>query len=402
MQKKDFPIFAVHPNLVYLDSAATTQKPQVVIEAISSFYATSNASVHRGVYHLMQQATALYNQTREKVKNFINARNTAEIVFTRGTTASLNLLSRSLGNFCLEKGDVILLTKAEHHSNLVPWQMIAKARGCQLKFINLHASGEIDLHSLKELLDERVKIVSIPHVSNVFGHVNPLKHIGELTHHVGAYLIVDGAQGAPHLPLDVQDLNCDFYVFSGHKLYGPTGIGVLYGKLNLLEQMPPDDGGGDMIEQVTLTQTTYSPPPLKFEAGTPMVAQVIGLGAAIDYVNSIGMVSIAKWEAHLLELTLASLQNMSNIKVIGEPNSSLVSFTIEGVHPLDLATLLDCQDIAIRSGHLCNQPAMDFLGITSCARISFGVYTTEEDIEYFLASLKKNVTVRIFPPSLGV
>ncbi len=393
--RKDFPLLHAQKELIYLDSAATTQKPASVIDAISRFYQEQYGTVHRGVYDLSIEATRLYSEVREKVKRFIGAKSTEEIIFTRGTTAGINLIARSLARGFLQKGDEILLSVAEHHSNLLPWQMIAEEMGVILKFIPITDEGALDMEALTHLLNGNVKVVSLPHIFNVLGTINPIKEIASLAHKMGALLVVDGAQGAPHLPLNVQDLDADFYLFSGHKLYGPTGVGVLFGKYSLLERMPPIEGGGDMISQVTLKHSTYAAPPLRFEAGTPMIAEVIGLGAAIDYLEAICMEKIAAWENTLLQHALAHFQNIQGIKILGTalPKSGIVSFTIDKVHPLDLATLLNCKGVAIRSGHLCSQPTMQRFGITSCARISFALYNTLSDIDQFFKKL--NITLSL-------
>ncbi|NGX61764.1 MAG: putative cysteine desulfurase [Chlamydiae bacterium] len=391
--RSDFPILERriqgHP-LVYFDSAATTLKPTPVIEAISHFYTYSSGPVHRGVYTLSREATDQYEAARRKVQHFIGADSPEEIIFTRGTTASLNLLAHSFGQAFLRPGDVVLLSEIEHHSNLVPWQMLAERRGVVLRYIPVNDAGELIIDEFFNLLDRKVKLISLAHISNVLGTLHPVKTLIEAAHRMGAFVCLDGAQSAPHLPLDVQELDVDFYAFSGHKLYGPTGIGVLYGKRDLLSQMPPIEGGGDMIEQVTLEKTTYAPLPFKFEAGTPMVAQAIGLGAAIDYVETIGMEKIAAYEAKLLNYATNRLSAVPGVKLIGtaRKKGAIISFVIDGTHPLDLATLLDCRGIAVRTGHHCSQPTMERFGLSHTARLSFGIYNTLEEIDTLISTLK--------------
>lgn len=387
--RADFPILKKriqgHP-LIYLDTAATAQKPQCVIDAITHFYTHEYATVHRGIYSLSSEATCRYNLVRQKVQKFINAALPEEIIFTRGTTASLNLVAGSFGKVFLRPGDVILISEIEHHSNIVPWQMVCKERGAQLRFIPVNDDGELIWGDYLSLLQEGVRLVSLAHVSNVLGTCHPVKEIIEAAHRSGAYVCLDGAQAAPHMSLDVQALDVDFYAFSGHKLYGPTGIGILYGKQELLDKMPPLEGGGDMIETVTLAHTTYASSPLKFEAGTPPIAEVIGLGAAIDYLSEIGMETIEAWEQELLAYATQKLCQIPGIQIVGTSQSkgAIISFNAAGMHPLDLATLLDCRGVAIRTGHHCSQPALERFGQTSLARLSFGLYNTLEEIDQFL------------------
>lgn len=390
--RQDFPVlqkkFQGFP-LIYLDTAATAQKPQAVIDAITDFYTQSYGTVHRGVYSLSKEATAAYEGARQKVQRFLNAAHPEEIIFTRGTTASLNLLARSFGERFIRPGHAIMISEIEHHSNIVPWQMLCEERGAVLRIIPVNDKGELILEAFDSLLDEKVKLVTLAHISNVLGTVHPVQKIIEAAHKVGAYVCLDGAQAAPHMPIDVQELDVDFYAFSGHKLYGPTGIGILYGKQELLEKLPPVEGGGDMIERVSLEKTTYNRLPLKFEAGTPPIAEVIGLGAALDYLNQIGMETIQSWERDLLNYAHQKLLGLPNLHIIGAPEkrAALISFVVEGIHPLDIATLLDCRGIAIRTGHHCSQPAMERFGLTSSARISFGLYNSFEEIDQFIISL---------------
>jgi cysteine desulfurase / selenocysteine lyase len=390
-KRDDFPIFQKRCPYLYFDSAATAHKPQAVIDAISRFYSDSYATVHRAIYAAARSSTDAYQGVREKVHHFIGAAAPEEIIFTRGTTASLNLLARSLAAAFLKPDDLILLTEVEHHSNLVPWQMVAQSVGCKLRFIPVTDRGEIEWEGFEKLLDEGVKIVSLAHVSNVLGTLHPVKAIIEAAHAKGAYVCLDGAQAVAHMPINVQTLDVDFYAFSGHKLYGPTGIGVLYGKRELLEKLPPIEGGGDMVDQVSLQKTTFNILPYKFEAGTPMIAEVIGLGAAIDYLNAIGMEAIASWEERLLQEATEEFLKVPEIQIIGtaKEKGALISFAIDGVHPLDLATLLDCRGVAIRSGNHCSQPTMQRFGCTSLARISFGLYNQMQEVKTFFKILKE-------------
>ena len=390
--RTDFPILKrqIHGYpLIYFDTAATAQKPQCVIDAITHFYTHEYATVHRGVYSLSSEATYRYNEARLKVQKFLNAAQSEEIIFTRGATAALNLVARSFAKSFLHPGDVILISEIEHHSNIVPWQMVCEEIGAKLRFIPVNEEGELMWDAYLSLLQEGTRLVSLAHVSNVLGTCHPVKQIIEAAHQAGAYVCLDGAQAAPHMPIDVQALDVDFYAFSGHKLYGPTGIGILYGKQELLDKMPPIDGGGDMIDTVTLSATTYTTSPLKFEAGTPSIAEVIGLGAAIDYLSEIGMQTIEEWEQELLAYATHKLSQIPRIQILGNSpaKGAIISFTTSGMHPLDLATLLDCRGVAIRTGHHCSQPALERFGQTSLSRISFGLYNTLEEIDHFLYHL---------------
>ncbi len=388
--KSDFPIFEHHPSLIYLDSAASTQKPKPVIDALTEFYSRHYGTVNRAVYTLALEATDRYQQTRTKIKNHFNIAHEEEIIFTRGTTASLNLVARSFGRAFLRPGDIVLISEIEHHSNLVPWQMICEESGAVLRSIPVNDRGELDLEAYHDLLDEDVKMVSIAHISNSIGTLHPIEEITQAAHAVGARVCIDGAQSAGHMTVDLQQLDVDFYAFSGHKMYGPTGVGVLYGKRELLEEMEPIEGGGDMIEQVTLDKTIYAPLPTKFEAGTPMVAEVIGLGAAIDYLEEIGLETIAAMEHELLTYATQKLEQIPGLRIIGTAPSkgAIISFVVDGIHSLDMATLLDCKEIAIRSGHHCSQPTMHRFGILNTARLSFGLYNTHEDIDRFIQALR--------------
>ncbi len=387
--KSEFPIFEHHPSLIYLDSAASTQKPKPVIDALTEFYTRHYGTVNRAVYTLAREATDRYQQTRTKIKNHFNIAHEEEIIFTRGTTASLNLVARSFGRAFLHPGNIVLISEIEHHSNLVPWQMICKERGAVLRFIPVNDLGELDLEAYYDLLDEDVKIVSIAHISNSLGTLHPIEEITQAAHAVGARVCIDGAQSAGHMTIDLQQLDVDFFAFSGHKMYGPMGVGVLYGKRELLEEMEPVEGGGDMIEQVTLEKTIYAPLPVKFEAGTPMVSGVIGLGAAIDFLEEIGLETIAAMEHELLAYATQKLEQIPGLRIIGTaPNKgAIISFVVDGIHSLDIATLLDCKDIAIRSGHHCSQPTMARFGVLHTARLSFGLYNTHEDIDRFIDAL---------------
>ncbi len=392
--RKDFPILhqTVHGKpLVYLDNAATTQRPSAVIDEITRFYEEDNANIHRGVHLLSQRSTELYEGTRKTVQAFLNAKRKDEIVFTRGTTEAINLVAASWGADHLKQGDEILLSQMEHHSNIVPWQLICERTGAAIKVVNVTDEGELDLADFQKKLSGKTKLVSITHVSNALGTINPIKQIIELAHQVGAKAMVDGAQSAPHLKIDVQDLDADFYAFSGHKVYGPTGIGVLYGKHAILEYMPPYQGGGDMIHRVTFEKTTYAPPPARFEAGTPHIAGVVGLKKAIEYVEGIGLEAIAEHEHELTVYATEKLKEIDGLKIIGtaKHKSSVVSFILDGVHPHDLGTILDMDGVAIRAGHHCAQPLMDRFGVPATARASMAVYNTKEEIGALAQSIRK-------------
>ena len=378
-KRDDFPMLQ-KKGLVYLDSAATSLKPSKVIDTMTQFYQHSYATVHRGAYTLSQEATQRYNQVRDQVRDFIGAPSSDEIVFTRGTTEGLNLIAQC---YPIEAGDEIIISGQEHHSNIVPWQLVCARKGAHLKVIPLKADGEIDLEKFHSLLSPRTKLVSIAHVSNVLGIVNPIKEMIQTAHKRGAHVVLDAAQSAVHLPLNVQTLDCDFLVFSSHKLYGPTGVGVLYGKKDLLQKMPPYQGGGDMIQKVTFEKTTYQDPPLRFEAGTPMIAEVIGLGAALEYIDSHSREEIIQHEQSLIQLALKNLPLEAQVLGPKEAKTSLITFHIPGVHPLDIATLLDLKGIALRSGHLCAQPLLNHFGLTSALRLSVAPYNTEDEILYF-------------------
>ena len=392
--RKDFPILTREvygKPLVYLDNAATTQKPRCVIDAISDEYCSVNANVHRGVHFLSQQATQLHEDAREVVRNFINARSTAEIVFTRGTTESLNLVASSFGEAFLKEGDEVIVSEMEHHSNIVPWQLLRDKKGIVLKVIPIDDCGRLKLEELEALLTPRTRLVSVAHVSNVLATVNPVKRIAEMVHAHGALLLVDGAQSVPHIKVDVQELDCDFYVFSGHKVYGPTGVGVLYGKESLLDRMPPYQGGGEMIARVTFEKTTYERLPYKFEAGTPDYVGTHALAVALQYVSHIGMEAIAAHEHALTQLAMEQMRGIKGMQLYGETEDkgAVVAFNIEGIHHLDLGTLLDRLGIAIRTGHHCAQPLMQHYGVEGMARASFALYNTKAEVEALVAGIER-------------
>lgn len=389
VEKKNFPIFD-KSDLIYLDNAATTHKPSIVLDTVNKLYKEANANVHRAIYDLGNKSTKLYEDSRKKVSDFINAYSEKEIIFTSGTTESLNLLAYSLSK-TLKKDDEILISEMEHHSNIVPWQLIAKNTGAKLTYIPVNKAGELDLTNHEDYFKSNTKIVSITHISNVLGTINPIKLLAKMAHKVGALFIVDGAQGVPHMNVDIREINCDFYVFSGHKMLAPTGIGILWGKYDLLNDMEPFMGGGEMIDKVTLKDSTWNEVPYKFEAGTPNFAQAVGLGAAIDYLNSVGIQSISEHESELTQYALTKLKKVNNIKIHGESakRGGVISFNIKGVHSHDLAQFLNEENIAIRVGHHCAQPLLDNLGETSTARISFYLYNYESDVEKFCKALTK-------------
>lgn len=392
--KKDFPILQQTVNgkpLVYLDSAATSQKPYPVIEALEKYYKEYNSNVHRGVHTLGSKATDAYEGAREKVRKFINARSAKEIVFTRGTTASINLVARSFALPRLKEGDEIAITVAEHHSNLIPWQQVAKATGATLKYLPMEPDGTLDLNKVKEAITPNTKIVAIHYVSNVLGTVQPIREIAKLVHAHGGVISVDGAQSTPHMKIDVQDLDVDFYAFSGHKMMGPTGIGVLYGKEELLENMEPIEYGGEMIDHVDLYDSTWKELPWKFEGGTPIIAGAIGLGAAIDYLESVGMDAIAEHDRKLTQYAVEELSKIEGITIYGpkENRVGAVTFNLEDIHPHDVATVLDSEGIAVRAGHHCCQPLMRWLNVTATARASFYLYNDDSDIDQLVKALQK-------------
>ena len=381
--KDQFPIFDAHPRLVYLDSAASSQKPRRVIERLSRFYAEEYANIHRGVYALSGEATAMYDQARAAVARFIGAGSPREVIFTRGTTESINLVAQAWGRASVKPGDEILVTEMEHHSNFVPWQVLAQATGAVLRMAPVTDAGELDLQAVARLITPRTRLVALTHLSNVLGTINPVREIADMAHGVGALVLVDGAQSVAHGIVDVAALECDFLAFSGHKLFGPSGIGVLYGRSALLEQMPPWQVGGGMIGGVSLEGTTWAEVPMKFEAGTPPIAEAIGLAEAIAFVQSVGADAIVAHEAELLTLATDRLLSIPGVRLIGTAadRASLVSFTLDRVHPHDLGTVLDEAGVAIRAGHHCAQPLMRRFGVPATARASFSVYNTLEDVE---------------------
>ncbi len=392
--RAQFPILQQTENgqpLVYLDNGATSQKPQSVIDAITRYYTSENANVHRGVYGLSERATDLFEGARKKTRQFLNASATQEIIFTAGTTESINLVASSWGKQNLKPGDEVIITEMEHHSNIVPWQFLRDELGIILSILRINDLGEICLDDFKSMLSSKTKFVSIVHVSNALGTINPVKEMTALAHAVGAKVLIDGAQSVPHLAVDVQDIGCDFYAFSAHKMYGPTGIGVLFGKQALLEEMPPYQGGGDMIYSVTFEQTKFNVLPYKFEAGTPNISGAIGLGAAIDFVQSIGLAEIAEYEDGLLKYATEQLLTIDGLRIIGQAKhkGGVVSFAIEGVHPHDMATLMDQDGIALRASHHCAMPVMQKFKVPSTMRASFGVYNNLADIDCLVKAIQE-------------
>ena len=392
--RDDFPILATSVRgkpLVYLDNAATTQKPRQVIDALSGYYTSTHANLHRGVHYLSERATAAFEDVRAKVARFVGASSPSEIVFTSGTTAAINLVAQSWGRTTLRPGDEVLVTGMEHHSNLVPWQLLCEQTGATLRAVPVTEAGELDLGEVDRLLGERTRLLAVVHVSNVLGTINPIADLAARARDAGAVTLVDGAQSAPHLPIDVGALGCDFFAFSGHKVYGPTGVGVLYGRSELLEAMPPWQGGGSMIASVALTRSTYAPPPARFEAGTPPIAEVIGLGAALDYVEQIGLDAIGAWEQDLLEHATALVGRVPGVAVVGRPRhrASVLSFTVAGVHPHDVSAVLDDEGVAIRAGHHCAQPLMERLGMPATARASFAFYNSMDDVDALARGLAR-------------
>lgn len=392
--RKDFPILNREVNgrpLIYLDNGATAQKPNSVIEAIDRYYRDQNSNIHRGVHHLSQLATQAYEDARETIRGFINAEHDYEVIFTRGTTDSINLVAASWGRKFLQPGDEVIISTMEHHSNIVPWQMICDEREAVLKVIPIFESGELDMQGFRSLLSDRTKMVAIAHVSNSLGTINPVEEVIRLSHDQGALVLLDGAQCVPHMRVDVQALDADFYAFSGHKIFGPTGVGVLFGKEDLLNSMPPYQGGGDMIEKVTFEKTTYNTLPHKFEAGTPNIVGGLGLAAAIDYVTQFEPQGLADHEQDLLDYATEKLLQIPGLKIIGTAahKASVISFVIEGIHPFDLGTLLDQQGIAVRTGHHCTQPLMDFYGIPGTVRASFAMYNNRDDVDVLVAGVQR-------------
>ena len=396
--REDFPILKelVHGKpLVYLDNAATTQKPQAVIDALVNYYQTENSNVHRGVHTLSQLATDAYEGAREKVRRFINAEHDKEIIFVRGTTEGINLVAQTYGRANIGPGDEIIITAMEHHSNIVPWQILCEEKGAHLKVIPINDDGELLLEEYESLLGPRTKFVSVVHQSNALGTINPVEEIIELAHARGIPVLLDGAQAVAHVPIDVQKLGCDFYAFSGHKLYGPTGVGVLYGRADLLDAMPPYQGGGEMIRSVTFEKTLYNVIPNKFEAGTQNIAGSVGMGAAIDYVNSVGTDNIAAYEKELLAYGAERLSEIELVKLIGTARhkGSILSFVMENAHPHDVGTILDAEGIAVRTGHHCAQPLMDRYGVPATVRASLAFYNTKEEIDTLVKGIDRVIEV---------
>ncbi len=394
--RKDFPLLETKMNdqpLTYLDSAATSQKPKQVIDEIADYYNKYNSNIHRGVYNLAVETTDKYENVRHKVANFINAYRDEEVLFTKGTTQSLNWIAQGYVRYNLHEGDEIVTTYMEHHSNIVPWQAIAQEKNLKVKYITLTEEGKLDLDDLKQKVTDKTKIVAVTHVSNVLGTINPIKEIAAIVHQSNAILVVDGAQSVPHLPVDMQDLEADFYVFSGHKMLGPTGIGVLWGKYELLEKMHPLEYGGEMIDSVTTEKSTFKEIPWNFEGGTQNIEGVLGLGAAIDYLEEIGMENVARNDEDLQKYALEKLANIKTIEIYGpkgpDQRCGVVSFNLKGIHPHDVATFLDADGIAVRAGHHCAQPLMDWLGVSATLRASFYFYNTYEEIDKLVDSLKK-------------
>ncbi|MEJ6799310.1 MAG: cysteine desulfurase [Crocinitomicaceae bacterium] len=395
--REDFPLLrqlVYGKNLIYFDNGATTQKPQIVIDAITKYYSKDNANIHRGVHYLSQIATNDYEESRKVIQKYINASKSEEIIFTKGTTDAINLVSNSFGEL-LSEGDEILISAMEHHSNIVPWQMLCERKGCVLRIIPINEEGEIIQEEYDKLLSNKTKLVAITHISNTLGTINPVRTMTEKAHAVGAKMLIDGAQSIQHKKIDVLDIDCDFFVFSGHKVFGPTGIGVLYGKEAILDEMPPYQGGGDMIAKVSFEKTTYNELPFKFEAGTPHIAGAICLGTAIQYLNTLDMDAVLRYEADLVEYAEGLLDTFEGLRIIGQAKkkTSVVSFVIDGIHPFDLGTLLDKQGIAVRTGHHCTQPLMDFYKIPGTTRASFAFYNTKEEIDIFIGAVERAISM---------
>ena len=392
--RKQFPVLAQTVRgkpLVYLDNAATTQKPQVVLDTLFRYYTAENANIHRGVYELSQNATRAYEGARSKIAACLNAAEPAEIIFTRNATEGINLVAQTFGRSKVGAGDEVVISEMEHHSNIVPWQLLCEEKGAHLRVVPITDDGELMLEELSSLLGPRTKLVSIVHMSNSLGTVNPVRQVVELAHKFDVPVLIDGSQAAYHMSVDVRALDCDFYVVTGHKLYGPTGIGVLYGRRSLLDAMPPYQGGGDMISSVTFERTTYNELPHKFEAGTPHIAGAIGLGAAVDFIADVGFSAIAAHERHLLEYATAALSGVPGLRLIGtaREKASILSFVLEGVHPHDVGTVVDTEGVAIRTGHHCTQPVMDRFGVPATARASLAMYNTTDEVDHLVMALAK-------------
>ncbi|RPI19772.1 MAG: cysteine desulfurase [Ignavibacteriae bacterium] len=396
--RKDFPILerTVHGKpLVYLDNAATSQKPQAVIDSHVDFYLNHNANIHRGVYQMSTESTDAYDESRTKVKEFINAPDSREIIFTRGTTESINLVSNTFGRFNVKSGDEIIVSTMEHHANIVPWQILCGEKNAMLRVIPINEKGELLMDEYKKLLNEKTKLVSVTHISNTLGTINPVKEIIELAHEKKIPVMIDGAQAVAHMRVDVRDLDCDFYAFSGHKMFGPTGIGVLYGKAEYLEAMPPYQGGGDMIRNVSFEKTTYGEIPTKFEAGTPNIAGSIGLGIAIDYLNKLDFNQIHEHEMKMLNYATNEMEKIEGVRIIGtaKNKASVISFIVEGINPMDLGIMLDTMGVAVRTGQHCTEPLMTWYCIPGTVRASFAMYNRMEEVDIFIKSLKKAISI---------
>ena len=381
-------------NLIYFDNGATSQKPQVVLDAINNYYSKDNANIHRGVHYMSQKATTEYETARKTIQTYLHAKKSEEIIFTKGTTDGINLVAYSYGEL-LSAGDEILITAMEHHSNIVPWQMLCERKNLTLRVAPINKKGELILEDFDKLLTTKTKLVAVTHISNTLGTINPVKELIQKAHAVGAKVLVDGAQSIQHMPIDVIDMDCDFFVFSGHKVFGPTGIGVLYGKEALLDKMPPYQGGGDMIAKVTFERTTYNELPFKFEAGTPHIAGGICLGKAFEFLSTIDMVAVQQYEKELAEYAQDLLDTFEGMRIIGEAKkkTSVVSFVMDGIHPFDIGTLLDKQGIAVRTGHHCTQPLMDFYGIPGTVRASFAFYNTRQEVDTFIAAVERSINM---------
>ena len=396
--KENFPILDQKingKNLVYLDSAATTQKPKEVIDSLNKYYKENNSNIHRGVHTLSQKATEDYEEARKIITNFIGATSSKEIIFVRGATEAINLIANSYVKPLLKKNDEIIISQMEHHANIVPWQMICEEKKAKLKIIPMDNNGELIIKELDKIINEKTKFISVNHVSNSLGTINPIRKIIQIAHQSNIKIMIDGAQAVQHLEIDMKEIDADFYCFSGHKVYAPTGIGILYGKKELLEKMPPYQGGGDMIKSVTFEKTIYNDIPNRFEAGTPNISGAIALGKAIDYITHIGINNITKYETDLLNYATSKLNKISEIKIIGEAKekAAVISFIIEGIHPHDIGTIMDSHGIAIRAGHHCTQPVMDYYNITATARVSFAIYNTKKDIDKLVEAIKKCIEV---------
>ena len=396
--KENFPILDQKingKNLVYLDSAATTQKPKEVIDSLNKYYKENNSNIHRGVHTLSQKATEDYEEARKIITNFIGATSSKEIIFVRGATEAINLIANSYVKPLLKKNDEIIISQMEHHANIVPWQMICEEKRAKLKIIPMNNNGELIIKELDKIINEKTKFISVNHVSNSLGTINPIRKIIQIAHQSNIKIMIDGAQAVQHLEIDMNEIDADFYCFSGHKVYAPTGIGILYGKKELLEKMPPYQGGGDMIKSVTFEKTIYNDIPNRFEAGTPNISGAIALGKAIDYITHIGINNITKYEKDLLNYATSKLNKISEIKIIGEAKekAAVISFIIEGIHPHDIGTIMDSHGIAIRAGHHCTQPVMDYYNITATARVSFAIYNTKKDIDKLVEAIKKCIKV---------